>query len=151
VGERVRVAQLAWGTDCKLLREPVHLVFGADVVYSEDGFVPMVGTLRAAVGRGAVGLLCYRRRCAVTSEEHFFHLLTDAMDVERLEASLEVALGAALYRLTPRSRRAASSTQPCQYCEFLRAQWARHFVSEHAPAGAAGSPGAGWTPSDLLL
>lgn len=153
----LEAAQLAWGADCGLLREPIHLVVGADVVYIEDCFVPLVGTLRAAVSRGAVGLLAYRRRCEPGVEAHFFHLLQASLHVQRL-AHAQVGLGVALYRLTPRpggggsggETRGGEGAQCCQYCEFLRAKWARRFCEERAQSRGEDAAVA-WSPTDLLV
>ncbi|KAG8459831.1 hypothetical protein KFE25_014394 [Diacronema lutheri] len=143
----VRAVELGWGADCDLLREPFDVVLGADLVYAEDAFAPLVGTLRAVIARGALGLLACRRRCDASSEAHFFHLLHARLGVQRLEhARLE--LGVALYRLTPLAPEGRGPDPPCRYCEYLCARWARRFVEERAAGGAADG---GWVPTDLLL
>jgi SAM-dependent methyltransferase len=150
-GERLAAEQLEWGCDDAPLRARYDLVVGADVVYVEDCFAPLVGTLRACVARGAVGLLAYRRRCEPGVEAHFFHLLRAALAVEPVVGA-DVGLGVQLYRLGALRERAADISEPvCQYCAFLKARWARQYIAARAPLVSGSETASGWSPKDLLL
>lgn len=104
--DRVDVARAGARPGARARPRHVSAVIAADVVYHEDAFASLVGTLvetcaRAAAeapkpkpssakkqrrrGETPVALLAYRRRCDPDTERHFFHMLDAAFARSRVD------------------------------------------------------------------
>lgn len=117
-----------------------RLILAADVVYNEDFFVPLIYTLLnlAAgksllidnVGTGKVGenvkngggcvILGYRDRTESKTAQHFFHLLGEVFEVEKVPRTEQhpqfTSKDVEIYVLCPRQ---TLGTNSCQYCHSI--------------------------------